>query len=146
MALHNKLFGKENQKRNTIYARDIIYHAFNEYEYGLYYLLFLHYFCFGFISFLGVTLFPVRSFIFLYAFIVITIKILINIYCRGCILIKAERCFLGKDWVGFPHNVLFWFLEREPTTHKVNTVFILATTIICIYILSRLKLEFFTVD
>ena len=51
---------------------------------------------------------------YLFAIITLIIQVFVNAQDRGCILLKSERKYLGRDWYGFYHILGYIFGEITP--------------------------------
>jgi uncharacterized membrane protein len=74
--------------------------------------------------------------IFVLLFVVIFIQFILNIIDDGCIILKIERKYLGKEWFGF-YTALGELLNIEMNATRVKIIFYSIVSITLLYSVKR---------
>lgn len=75
-----------------------------------------------------------KSFLLVYvSYIVLCIQIILNYYDNGCFLMKLERKYIGKDWIG-PYSLLdFIFGKGYMNTNKSTGIFFIVSNFVLVF-------------
>lgn len=74
--------------------------------------------------------------IFMILFTIIFIQFILNIIDDGCIILKIERKYLGKEWFGF-YTALGELLNIEMNATRVNVIFYSIISITLLFSIKR---------
>jgi hypothetical protein len=74
--------------------------------------------------------------IFLILFTIIFIQFILNIIDDGCIILKIERKYLGKEWFGF-YTAVGDLLNIEMNATRVNVIFYSIISITLLFSIKR---------